>query len=708
MHRWFFADEEQICRKPETPTSAITETEQGVSSEEEIPDSEWKFTVKYKRKLCSNEVVAITGNIEIMGKWQVNQCVAMTKIKESSNIWTITLNLPRKCDIYYRYLVCAINRLNGRKLLRFWETHTRGRRIRSGDVQDLESLAYDTFGVCNGINKIQRGWICSADIRVLQFRFQRASFALKKMEKDKQQECIMYVKLSLLKVKSKDVEEGEHSSKLSCSLSKASTIRQESSEQTFAKPLAFCEVANVARVNGSALHYQPKYGTPCGPDDILLFHLTLDDMLNTAYLVDLYTYPAKVSEDIPPYHFAYQHILPQQLTNSEGILKLNIVCATKHQPIGTMTVEYLLIKPLCTVDFSMQESFENQLLRKKSCLDIGHRGCGKSFWHQRDILRENTIKSFSKAYEHGADFIELDVQLTCDKVAIVYHDFQLYISRQDEVNRDEFDVVKLHLEANEVNNLKRYAKTLKSGLIAIPLNKFQLQHFKEVTIYEASLDMPSTSSATMCHKDTSLNLPFPTLELLLKKLPLKLGFVIDIKWPQKIRKNFHYEENFTPDMDKNEYVDIILDTVLRRAANRQIIFSSFDPDICTMIRLKQNRYPVMFIVNKLEQEPKYLDLRCNSLLQASYFAESMEFFGIIADAENILEISEEIHNIQKRNIRIFGWGDTARSEQCRRSLRAVDVDGIIFDRINHVTDVEDLKQTIILIDLIEKARKMSI
>ena len=38
---------------------------------------------------------------------------------------------------------------------------------------------------------------------------------------------------------------------------------------------------------------------------------------------------------------------------------------------------------------------------------------------------ENTIGSLKEAGEHGADYVEFDVQLTKDLVPVVYHDFHV-------------------------------------------------------------------------------------------------------------------------------------------------------------------------------------------------------------------------------------------------------------------------------------------
>lgn len=40
-------------------------------------------------------------------------------------------------------------------------------------------------------------------------------------------------------------------------------------------------------------------------------------------------------------------------------------------------------------------------------------------------MTENTISSLKLAGEHGADYVEFDVQLTKDCIPIIYHDFEV-------------------------------------------------------------------------------------------------------------------------------------------------------------------------------------------------------------------------------------------------------------------------------------------
>ena len=62
-----------------------------------------------------------------------------------------------------------------------------------------------------------------------------------------------------------------------------------------------------------------------------------------------------------------------------------------------------------------------ELIRQKQCdkvLVLGHRGSPLR-------ERENTIPSFLRALQEGADGVELDVRVTKDKVLVVSHDNSL-------------------------------------------------------------------------------------------------------------------------------------------------------------------------------------------------------------------------------------------------------------------------------------------
>ena len=108
---------------------------------------------------------------------------------------------------------------------------------------------------------------------------------------------------------------------------------------------AFSEVATL---NAENYLFQPQeqFGRAYRKDDILIFHITVSEPENIAYLIDLYTYSNRAETGEPPYHLGYHYLLPSMLKKSEGLLELPITCASKHRPLGMMKVEFVKITPL--------------------------------------------------------------------------------------------------------------------------------------------------------------------------------------------------------------------------------------------------------------------------------------------------------------------------------------------------------------------------
>ena len=61
---------------------------------------------------------------------------------------------------------------------------------------------------------------------------------------------------------------------------------------------------------------------------------------------------------------------------------------------------------------------QNKGLNRTKTVLGGHRG------HESEV-RENTITNFEQIKDMGVSYIEIDVQLTKDKQAVIYHDFDL-------------------------------------------------------------------------------------------------------------------------------------------------------------------------------------------------------------------------------------------------------------------------------------------
>ena len=155
------------------------------------------------------------------------------------------------------------------------------------------------------------------------------------------------------------------------------------------------------------------------------------------------------------------------------------------------------------------------------------------------------------AIQHGADMVEFDVQVSRDLVPILFHEFRLCVQTRTK-------------EGGEL-------------MLDIPVRDLSLPELQRLKIHHPSEKQDGVKMfGNEGHEDHE---PFPTLEDVLGKLDQHCGFNIEIKYGQLMKDD--QEEDKNP-MEMNIFLDQILKTVLKHGAERKIIFSSFNPDICTM------------------------------------------------------------------------------------------------------------------------------
>lgn len=105
----------------------------------------------------------------------------------------------------------------------------------------------------------------------------------------------------------------------------------------------------------------------------------------------------------------------------------------------------------------MKTSYAKHWKKTRSGLEVGHRGSGSSF--KIDVkncaeVRENTLASFKTAINHGADYVEFDVQLTKDFVPVIYHDFHVYVAMRKKKELDDYDLLECPLKDLTLHQLK--------------------------------------------------------------------------------------------------------------------------------------------------------------------------------------------------------------------------------------------------------------
>uniref|UniRef100_A0A1Q3FYD2 GP-PDE domain-containing protein n=1 Tax=Culex tarsalis TaxID=7177 RepID=A0A1Q3FYD2_CULTA len=657
MQRWWFLEE-----KDGSANSAASSSGSMVKKPKppkQPSDRRHKFRVLVTYGLLKDETIALTGSCDALGNWESEHCVQMQPEEGETNVWSLEIELPQDVAVRYRYLICSVDPNSENVHVRRFETHTTPRSIPpcGGESSKAEQDAkIDTLGDIDGTVKLDKGWLTTETI--IQFKFFDNPFAVKERIKNR----LLFVKITPMNLRI-NAESQTPTTLLEESLSN-DTRENGTDHQAY----AFTEVTSLRNPN-AVFEQQSQFGCPYNADDFLVYNVTVAEPENVAYLVDLYTHSSRSKEDEPPYHLGYHYILPNFLKKSEGILELPVTCASKHRPLGMMRIEYLKVTPLLPSQCNLERSYIRYWNKRWTGLDVGHRGSGTSFKaSDGSVIRENTIASLKKAVAHGADMVEFDVQLSKDLVPVIYHDFDIYVSLKR----------KTTLEAND--------------MLELPMRELTLEQLKNLKVYHVVEGR--TREAKFFDEDLDDHQPFPQLADALDVIDPHCGFNIEIKWSQKL-KNGTMEADLH--FDSNLYVDCILKVVLEKAGTRRIVFSCFDADICTMLRLKQNLYPVMFLtLGVTSKYPSYHDPRCNSIEMAVRNACATELLGIVAHTEDLLRDQTQVNMATDKGLIVFCWGDDNNSKDTIKHLKSLGIHAIIYDKMDIYSD-KAVKESVFLV-----------
>lgn len=154
------------------------------------------------------------------------------------------------------------------------------------------------------------------------------------------------------------------------------------------------------------------------------------------------------------------------------------------------------------------------------------------------------------------------------------------------------------------------------------------------------------------------------------------------------------------------YLDIILKVVLEYGGDRKIVFSSFNPDICAMIRLKQNKYPVVFLTQGVTVKyPTYHDPRCQTIPMAMRHALAADILGINVHTEDILRDPSQVKIVKDRGLIIFCWGDDNNDKATIQHLKKLGLHAVIYDKIDEY-NAKEVKESIFLVDARENQKTL--
>ncbi|KAI9486563.1 MAG: hypothetical protein EXX96DRAFT_46779 [Benjaminiella poitrasii] len=291
------------------------------------------------------------------------------------------------------------------------------------------------------------------------------------------------------------------------------------------------------------------------------------------------------------------------------------------------------------------------------------------------ILPATVVSSFVTASSLSGDYSRIVVQLTKDRVPVAFTNWMIPL--------DELDIAVSDLTFHQLYQLAENYQNNGKSLVDFTGNTNLINLFATTK-------------------------PILTLSEVLKMLPSVMGILLELKYPNIDELNIH---SFSNIIDKNDYVDTILQHIhdhIRSLSldepSTRIIFTSFNPTICTLINWKQPNFAVFFStccrINKqepednklLENNPKvnmfsrqYSESIRTSLKEAVKFAKRNNLLGILSSATTVVQVPSLISNIKESGLVLVTFGDLndKNDSECISMQRKQGVDAIMIHDLVH-------------------------
>ncbi|XP_037304917.2 glycerophosphocholine phosphodiesterase GPCPD1 isoform X5 [Pungitius pungitius] len=525
-----------------------------------------------------------------------------------------------------------------------WETHQQPRMM--SPTASHQNIDDGHFGIHNGVNCVDSGWLtCQTEIR-LRLHYSKTSPV--SITKKKYKKSRFRIKLTLEGFEEEDEEEEE---------------QEEHSPSSLHKETTTLEISMISANGYKSRHSQPECGYALEPSQWTEYSIHSMDPYNLELTFEFFEEDMGehvVQGDGLPGYVGTACLLSSSFSESGkdyGVATLPIMGRNSRQTIGKVRVDYLVIRPIQGYQCEMSSSF-TKYWKKRSTLNVGHRGAGSTHAARHQRVRENTIASFKSAAKHGAAYVEFDVHLSKDAVPIVYHDLTCCISTKKKNDKTSLELIEVPVKDLTFDQLQ-LLKLVHATAIKETDNKDLLDDEEEIDEHQ----------------------PFPSLSQIFQAIPEHVGFNIELKWICQL-KDGSWDGNLSSYFNMNTYLDIILSCVLQKGGKRRIVFSCFDPDICTMVRQKQNKYPILFLSQGItDKYTDLMDIRCQSTQIAISFAQSENILGISGHTEELLKNRSYIADAQSKGLVVFSWGDDNNEHENRRRLREQGIDGLIYDSI---------------------------
>ncbi|KFV87466.1 Glycerophosphocholine phosphodiesterase GPCPD1, partial [Struthio camelus australis] len=593
------------------------------------------------------EVFAICGSCNALGNWNPQVAVVLQNV---DGVWKTTVKLPRGVPVQYRYFkgyFLKPKTIGGpcQVIVHTWETHLQPRSITP--LENEITIDDGCFGVHNGVKTVDAGWLtCQTEIRLRLHYSEKPPVSISK--KKFKTSRFSRVKLTLEGLEEEEDEEEEED--------------QDKTSPSFPRKMAnTLEISLISNSEYKCRHSQPECGYALQPDRWTEYTIQTMEPDNLELNFDFFEVCVFATRKQRTMLSGVRGVTyHEDIVVNEGSLPEIIHFLLTCEALGVfLVVDYIIIKPIQGYTCDMKASYA-KYWKPRTTLDVGHRGAGNSTTTTKLAkVQENTIASLRNAASHGAAYVEFDVHLSKDHVPIVYHDLTCCMAMKKKLDTEPLELFEIAVKELTFDQLQL----------------LKLAHVNALKVKDHNASFKEEDNFAF---ETQ---PFPSLQTVLESVSEDVGFNIEIKWICQQRDG-QWDGNLSTYFDMNLFLDIILKTILLNAGRRRIIFSSFDADICTMVRHKQNKYPVLFLTQgESDFYPELMDLRSRTTPIAISFAQFENLLGINVHSEDLLRNPVFIEQAKSKDLVIFSWGDDANDPDNRKKLREYGVHGLIYDRI---------------------------
>eukprot|EP00215_Chloropicon_roscoffensis_P006867 CAMPEP_0197507816 /NCGR_PEP_ID=MMETSP1312-20131121/20087_1 /TAXON_ID=464262 /ORGANISM="Genus nov. species nov., Strain RCC2335" /LENGTH=420 /DNA_ID=CAMNT_0043055465 /DNA_START=452 /DNA_END=1714 /DNA_ORIENTATION=+ len=320
-----------------------------------------------------------------------------------------------------------------------------------------------------------------------------------------------------------------------------------------------------------------------------------------------------------------------------------------------------------TLSSILKLSKDSYLPTKKSV--IGHRGLGSNQGPDpasTDCLdggcfaggvRENTLLAFQMAAAQGADFVELDVQITKDGVPVDLAR-RLDPLQAPQRRRRRGDG---HQDDQGADDRGVQADLLRGDGVPPEAGRADAKVQGQQRGVQA-LDLQEEDE-------------LPTLQEVLTRLPESVGLNIELK----------FEDEHTPveEAEMRERIAATMKCIARHGrVSRKIVLSSFSPDACIIASKMNPIYPIMMLTDA--GVITYDDERRNSLQAAQAIANEYKLSGVVL-LSNILPTAETLRDFVRDGLLFMSYGEMNNDGKYSLEQLEMGIHGVIVDDVLSVS-----------------------